>query len=297
MISAKRKVTHPMDTELFQIAIEAAITLEREQGIGTLSEGVLHSAVKYYYQPDAGLHEICIGDYVCDAITETRAFGRTVIEVQTANFRNLKKKLSEFLSTATDANDAVNPEHSAPIPLSELSGIHCADFPGQMTVVYPLESSKRIVWIDPDSGEATVGRRSPIGFVPARCLRELYQLKDFVGMRGFRFVILGLEVKDEKLLCGRSRDRKRFGARRIARIPEALTHELIFEKLSDYNALIPNSLGDSFSATEFRKAAKMSEKRASYSLSTLLAIGLLTREKVGRAYEYTRKFSITAENV
>ena len=282
-----------MDTELFQIAIEAAVTLEREQGIGTLSEGVLHSAVKYYYQPDDGLHEICIGDFVCDAIAENHAFGRTVIEVQTANFRNLKKKLTEFLlptKTETESEDAVNPENSDPIPLSELSGTHHSSFPGQITVIHPLESSKRIVWIDPDTGESTVGRKSPIGFVPARCLRELYQLKDFVGVDGFRFVILGLVVKDEKLLCGRSRDRKKFGARRIARIPEALTHELIFEKTADYDRLIPEALGDSFSATEFRKAAKMSDKRASYSLSTLLAIGILSREKVGRAYEYRRKF-------
>ncbi len=282
-----------MDTELFQIAIEAAVTLEREQGIGTLSEGVLHSAVKYYYQPDDGLHEVCIEDFVCDAIAENHALGRTVIEVQTANFRNLKKKLTEFLLTpkaTAEAKDAVNPENYDTPSLSELSGTHRADFPGQVTVVYPLESSKRIVWIDPNTGEATVGRRSPIGFVPARCLRELYQLKDFVGIDGFRFIILGLEVKDKKLLCGRSRDRKKFGARRIARIPEALTHELIFEKLSDYDRLIPDTLGNSFSATEFRRAAKMSEKRASYSLSTLLAIGILTREKIGRAYEYRRIF-------
>ena len=289
-----------MDTELFQIAIEAAVTLEREQGIGTLSEGVLHSAVKYYYQPDDGLHEICIGDFVCDAIAENRAFGRTVIEVQTANFRNLKKKLTEFLlspKTENESNGAVNPQASPIIPLSELSGTHVADFPGQVTVIYPLESSKRIVWIDPDTGESTVGRKSPIGFVPARCLRELYQLKDFVGKDGFRFVILGLEVKDKKLLCGRSRDRKKFGARRIARIPEALTHELVFEKLSDYDRLIPETLGNSFSATEFRKAAKMSEKRASYSLSTLLAIGILTREKLGRAYEYRRKFPLNSNSI
>ena len=153
-----------------------------------------------------------------------------------------------------------------------------------------MESVKRIVWIDPETGESTVGRRSPIGFIPARCLRELYHLKEYMGKRGFRFVILGLEVKDEKLLCGRSRDRKKFGARRIARIPERLTHELVFEKLSDYSAIIPEALGSSFTAAEFRKAARMSEKRASYSLSALISMGLLTREKHGRTYQYTKVF-------
>ena len=282
-----------MDPELFDIAIEAAITLERTKGIGTLSEGILHNAVKYYYQPDAGLHEVGVKSYISDAITETREFGRTLIEVQTANFRNLKKKISEFLcvNEASEKSDnTVNPEELPQIPLSELSGTHQAEFPGQVTVVYPMESSKRIIWIDPDTGESTVGRRSPIGFVPSRCLRELYHLREFVGKQGFRFVILGLETKDEKLLCGRSRDRKKYGAKRIARIPEKLTHEFVFEALSDYDALIPEKLGNSFSSADFRKAAKMTEKRASYSLSTLLAIGVLTREKVGRAFEYTRVF-------
>ena len=101
-----------MDTELFALAIDAAVTLEREKGIGTLSEGVLHSAVKYYYQPDTGLQEVNIDGFVCDAITETHAFGRTVIEVQTASFRNLKKKLAKFLpptiNTTNISLDAVN---------------------------------------------------------------------------------------------------------------------------------------------------------------------------------------------
>ena len=157
-------------------------------------------------------------------------------------------------------------------------------------MVYPLESVKRIVWIDPITGEATVGRRSPIGFSPARCLKELYGLRSFVGRRGFRFIILGLEIKEEKLLTGRSRDRKRFGARRVARIPEALTHELVFEKLSDYAEIIPDGLSDSFTSTEFRKAAMLSERRASYALGTLLTLGLLTRERHGRGYIYTRVF-------
>jgi len=285
-----------MDTELFDLAIAAAVTLEREQGIGTLSEGVLHSAVKYYYQPNTELHEINIGGYICDAITENSRLGRTVIEVQTANFRNLRKKLSELLiqshTKETIPFDTVNPQENTQAPLSEISKSHCADFPGQVTVVYPLESVKHTMWIDPDTGESTIGRRSPIGFIPARCLRELYQLREFVGKKGFRFIILGLETTDKKLLCGRSRDRKKFGARRVARIPQKLTHELIFEALSDYNALIPDTLGDSFSAADFRKATKMSEKRVSYSLGTLLALGLVTREKRGRAFEYTRVFHL-----
>ena len=277
-----------MDKELFNLAIEAAVTLEREGGIGILSEGVLHSAVKYYYQADRGLQEIEIDGFVCDAIADDREYGRTVIEVQTANFGNLKKKLSVFLA---DGGGNEIPLETDEAPLSELSGIHEATFPGRVTVVYPMESEKHTVWIDPETGEAQVGRKSPIGFSPARCLRELYYLKEWIGHSRFRFIILGMKVKEEKLLCGRSRDRKRFGARRIARIPLELTHELVFRSLEDYAALVPASLPEHFDAKAFKRAAKMSEKRASLALKTLLDMGLVTRERNGRSYIYTRVYS------
>lgn len=285
-----------MDSELFRLAIEAAVTVERERGIGTLSEGVLHSAIKYYYQPDPGLHEVKIEGFVCDAIAENHSLGRTIIEVQTANFRNLRKKLSAFLGEeqmredrSVSATFEVKCENyrveAEEEPLSKLSGIHEAEFPGRVTVVYPLDTSKQLVWVDPDTGETAVGGKSRKGFIPARCLWELYSLADFVGKKGFTFIVLGIAMQEEKLLCGWSKDRKR-GSRRICRIPIELTHEMIFEKREDYARLIPEELGERFDAKAFCKAAKMTLSTGGAALRCLMRLGILEREKVGRGFVY-----------
>lgn len=285
-----------MDAELFKLAIEAAVTVERERGIGTLSEGVLHSAIKYYYQPDPGLHEVKIGGFICDAIAENHRLGRTVIEVQTSSFRNLKKKLTAFLGEENEGdkteigvenqgNSGNLPVEKEKKPLSAFSGMHEAEFPGRVTVVYPLESTKRIVWVAPDTGETTLGRKSPVGFIPARCLWELYNLVEFVGRKGFTFVILGMEMTEQKLLCGWSKDKKR-GARRVCRIPLELTHELVFEGLEDYARLIPEELGDRFTAKDFCKAVKMTSATGNAALYCLMRIGVIERKRVGRAYVY-----------
>ncbi|MBQ9116418.1 MAG: hypothetical protein IJY04_05295 [Clostridia bacterium] len=288
-----------MDKELFQLAAEAAVIAEREKGIGTLSEGVLHSTVKYYYQPDPMLHEVHVGGFVCDAVIDDRRLGRCVLEVQTANFRYLKRKLEAFLGKEEKAKDAVNPGEIADNSISkdieknegtsEWLGEAAENgeiaFPGSMTVVYPLESSNQIIWIDPDTGESTRGGRSTKGFIPARCLWELYNLKEFVGREGFTFVILGIKTEEKKLLCGWSKDRKR-GSRRVERVPIELTHELIFRERSDYTALIPESLSARFTASEFKKAARMTQKTAQAALYCLMQIGILDREREGRGYMY-----------
>ena len=43
------------------------------QGIGTLGEKTLHSAVKYYFQPDPSQREVRLGRYVADALTSQGA--------------------------------------------------------------------------------------------------------------------------------------------------------------------------------------------------------------------------------
>ncbi|MBR2460521.1 MAG: hypothetical protein IKB34_04770 [Clostridia bacterium] len=305
-----------MDKELFKLATEAALVVEREKGIGTLSEGLLHSAIKYYYQPDSMLHEMKVAGFVCDAVTDDRRFGYSVLEVQTSSFGYLKRKLERLFSSVElgeaadagheaaksekescreniskeivgeeNAGNAVKPRKLSENDLAARNGGKEIDFPGSVTVVYPLESSKQLIWIDPDTGDTVQGGKSKKGFIPARCLWELYSLKEFVGKKGFTFVILGLKLEEQKLLCGWSKDRKR-GSRRVARIPIELTHELIFKELSDYAALVPEELGDRFGAADFRKATKMTERTARAALYCLMEIGVLDREREGRGYRY-----------
>ena len=273
-----------MDAELFLLAVQAAETVEREKGIGTLSEGLIHSAIKYYYQPDPRLHEMKVCGCVCDALADRVALGKTVIEVQAASFKYLSHKLARYFA---DGGCELKQEISFDEIVS--SGVKESAFPGSVTVIYPTESAKQIVWIDPVSGEMKEGAKRKNTFAPCRALWELYSLRKYIGASGFKFVILGIDVIEKRLLCGkRSADGKK-GSRRLERIPLALKEEILLCERSDYARLLPQGLGEGFTAAEFGRLAKLRGKRAWGALSMLMELGVLSREKVGRGYLYYLK--------
>lgn len=264
-----------MDSELFALAVEAAVTVEKEKGIGTLTEGVLHSAIKYYYQPEPRFHEVKIEGAVCDAVVDSARFGTTLVEVQTAGLGNLKKKLERYLGAEKDcefcAEDAVRLGRS----------------PGRVTVVHPISVENRLVWVDPDTGETVRGGCSHRGAIAARALWELYGVRRFVGMPGFNLVILWVSTEERKLLCGWSRDRKR-GSRRLELLPLELRGEQVFSERADYLGMIPHELDEGFSAAEFSHAARLTPRTAGAALRCLMSIGVLRRERCGRRYSYFR---------
>lgn len=100
------------------------------QGIGTLGEKTLHSAVKYYFQPDPSQREVRLGRYVADALTS-----QGVTEVQTRAFDRLRPKLCAFLGQ------------------------------GPVTLVYPVPAKKTVAWIS-ETGEITPPPQKPS---QARC--------------------------------------------------------------------------------------------------------------------------------
>ena len=68
-----------MEQERFLEACRWATSRENtRQGIGTLGEKTLHSAVKYYFQPDPDMREVPVGPFVADALVDGG-----VVEVQT----------------------------------------------------------------------------------------------------------------------------------------------------------------------------------------------------------------------
>lgn len=84
--------------------------------IGSVSEGSLHHFLKFYFEPDADLHEVGVGRYFADIRNEDG-----ILEIQTRALYRLKPKLDAFLPL-----DAV-------------------------TVVYPVAAVKRLSWLDPDT--------------------------------------------------------------------------------------------------------------------------------------------------
>ena len=136
------------------------------QGIGTLGEKTLHSAVKYYFQPDPSQREVRLGRYVADALTS-----QGVIEVQTRAFDRLRPKLCAFLGQ------------------------------GPVTLVYPVPAKKTVAWIS-ETGEITPPRKSPLKPGAGYVLPELYKLGELLSHPSLRLCVLLLEVEEYRLLNG-----------------------------------------------------------------------------------------------
>ena len=81
------------DETEFNIAKEAVLGKESlSMGIGTLSEKSIHRILKKFYEPDSDYYETALDGYVADIYKEGMVY-----EIQTANFKKMRDKLSVFL--------------------------------------------------------------------------------------------------------------------------------------------------------------------------------------------------------
>ena len=242
-----------MDSDRFLEACRWAVSDERQtQGIGTLGEKTLHSAVKYYFQPDPSRQEVRVGRFVADAITEDG-----VIEIQTCSLGKLRPKLEYFLTQ------------------------------GNVTVVYPIPAEKTVIWVN-DDGACTSPRKSPLKPTAGYVLPEVYWLRDLLTRDGLRLCLLLLRVEDYRLLDGWSRDKKR-GSTRFDRMPVALLDQVWLECPEDYARLIPEKVPALFTSRDLGKAIGCTPKKATLAANVLRTLGVICQEgKQGSAYLYRR---------
>ena len=222
-------------------------------GIGTLNERTLHAYLKAHYQPDRSKQEIKIGRYVADI-----ADGSSITEIQTGSFSSLKAKLAAFLKAY------------------------------DVTIVYPVAQIKRIIWVDPETGEAAPPRRSPKAASGMEIFRELIYIKPWLCTPNLKFRIVLLELDEYRFLNGWSRDRKK-GSSRKDRVPAAILGEIVVDCTEDYANLLPASLPSLFTVAELMKCARISRRHAQCAVNVLMAVGAICRVgKDGRAYLYEK---------
>ena len=244
-----------MDKERFAVACERAQdrAYPRET-VGLLSEKTLHSALKYYYEPDLAFHEQKIGPYFADIAKNGR-----IVEIQTAAFGRLKEKLSLFLSEY------------------------------KVTVVYPIPAAKHLSWINAESGEI-VSRRlvSRKGrFYDAG--RELYRLASLLPNENLEIHLLLIDMEEHRLLDGWGRDKKR-GSHRVERIPTALADTLVLSDRESFFQLLPKDMPVPFTAKELKRKTGTGPRVSSALLALLLHLEVIERVgKEGRAYLYAPK--------
>ena len=243
------------DKKIFKNCCHSILIGERDRrGIGTLGEKTLHAIIKSFIEPDTQYHEQNVGRFVADICKNGE-----ITEIQTRNFSALRNKLSAY-----------TPKY-------------------RVNIVYPIAAKKYISWIDPENGDVSERHKSPKQGKPWDILYELYALRPVMPLEGVRFTLLFCNIDEFRLLSGRSRDKKHFGASRYERIPTELVNIMTLEKTADFAALIPSVLGDRFTAAEFAKAAKMTRRTAGYALQTLVTLGVIEHtDTVNKAYIYKR---------
>lgn len=242
----------------FEVCVAEILKEEHKNGenIGTYMEKRLHRTLKRFFESDEANHEVSVGPYIADIKRDNE-----IIEVQTGSFYPMRDKLRYYLGET--------------------------DF--HITVVRPLPHVKWCIWMDPTSGEVVSCKKSPKRFRPKDVMRDWYYLSEFIGSERFTLKFLLLEEEEYRFLNGWGKGKKR-GSRRYERMPLSLIDEEIFSGAEDYKQFLPDSLGDTFTASEYMKKMKLTSFGMYSALNILCTIGLIEKgEKQGRSYVYKRK--------
>ena len=219
--------------------------------IGIYNEKRIHRAIKKFVCDDESCFEVKVGSSVADMLSEG-----VIYEIQTGSFYPLTKKITAYLSSS--------------------------DY--EIRVIYPIISKRKIVRVDPDTGEVLRARLSSAKQKPTKILPELVYLSDNLKNRRLSFEIYSIYAEEHRYSDEIHRYRKS-GRRDSELFPVSLEEVTVLETTDDFLALLPDSLtksGEPFTAAQFIKATGIGGRRAYNALAALTALGVLKKQKEGR---------------
>lgn len=244
-----------MDKERFYNALRTVLDGEHVRaGIGTYGEKTVHSVLKNYFEPCTDGHEQKIGGFVADIVGEDG-----IIEIQTAGFDKLRRKLDSFLSVC------------------------------RVTVVHPIPRQKWLISIDPETGAHGRKRKSPKTGTPYDIFPELYKIKSMLSNERLSICIVMLDMEEYRQppeTSGLRRGRRR-GYVRYDRIPLSIEEEIHLDNICDWLYFIPDGLPEEYTSADFARAAKISADSARLALNILTEVGATERiGKKGNSFLY-----------
>ena len=219
--------------------------------VGTLNEKDIHAFLKNHYQPNSDYQEIKIGNFIADIF-----YNNTVIEIQTSNFSNLRKKLEYYL------------------PLYKV------------IIVYPISQIKYISWINMDNGESSTPRKSPKTSNIFDSAWELNKISEFLTHENLEIQLVFLESIEYKLLNGFGKSKK-MKAKKYESKPIKILSTTTLKSIDDFYKFIPNNINQTFTVKDISKAIKRNDKRTRQVVSLLQNLLLIRRcGKIKNAYIY-----------
>jgi hypothetical protein len=179
-----------------------------------------------------------------------------VVEIQTSQFARLLPKLRFFLER----------------------------YP--VTVVHPMPRTRYITWTDPETGESSKPRKSPVVATPLTAFHQLYQIRSLLGVENLTVELLLFDIDEYRLLDGYGKFRKK-GATLTERIPRGEPELIRLQTPADYDALLPENLPMEFTVPQLSRLLGL-RGRAAYSVIHVLEELGIAREcgSCGRATLY-----------
>lgn len=223
------------DSNRFSAAVERALLRERST-IGTLNEKAIHNTLKNYYCEEIS-HEAKIGDFYADAAGENG-----IIEIQTANFLKLNKKLSKMLRAC------------------------------HVTVVYPFEKIVHNFSINEHTGEV-ISSSNKTNNSYSMFFLELYRIKAFLTNPNLTICVAQLEINKKTYY----KDNRRIRYRGIPKekIPVRYIREIRLDSKEDYMQFIPGDLPEQFTKKDLGRLCKTTDP--SIILEILEYVGAVKR--------------------
>jgi 8-oxo-dGTP pyrophosphatase MutT (NUDIX family) len=220
--------------------------------INTYNESSLHAQIKDWYLRSGDEVEKKVAGYIVDLVRNDR-----LIEIQTANFSAIKKKLLKLL-----------PNY-------------------KVTLVYPIAQLKWIVQLD-ENGKLQYRRRSPRIGRPVDLFSELVRLPELISHPHFSLEVLMCELEEIRLADGKGswrRKGKSISDRKLIKVIEHIKLDSALQILE----LLPLDIPEPFLARNLAGKLKVnlqSGQRIAYSLRKMGAIKRIGKK--GNAYLYRR---------
>jgi len=223
-----------------------------EQGIGTYSEKSLHYILKNFFESDTDCHEVSYKGFVADVKN-----GSSITEIQSTTFRGLNNKLDAFLEDSS------------------------------VRLVFPIISKRRIIWIDPETGDVQRSKRTVSEDI-FTLAPELLYVVEYLRDPSLIVTVVTIEADEYRKLDGWGRYRKN-NATKMDIVPTALIDVKDLDFPDDLEQFVPDSLGEVFLRQEYSKATRLKGRSLWAVLKMLEEMRVIRRvENDGKCHRYCR---------
>ena len=220
-------------------------------GIGTERESSLHRSLKIRYAGPEGQTEKPVGDYVCDAVSDSGE----IIEVQTGSFGPLKRKVPDLARQ------------------------------GPVRIIHPVIVHKTIELREEDGAPVSL-RKSPRRGSEWDLFKALLYAPLLPLTEGLTIELVMVDVLEKRVRDGGGSWRRK-GVSITDRELSAWIRAIPLSGKRDYRAFVPFPAGEEFTARSLAEKARIRPALAGKTLYVLTKLGIVERvRKAGNAWVY-----------